>query len=135
MFDKLRAKMCNWCIQDARFSGIIEVDAFYFESRRIPSNRARGASRKTIVFGIFKREGKVYTKMVPNASKKTLLSIIRGKVALESAMAGMATMVWWTWDMTNTTECIISHDESTCGFPSMGWNPFRVMLSGAASSF
>jgi hypothetical protein len=74
------------------------------------------ASGKTIVFGIFKREGKVYTKMVPNASKKTLLSIIRGKVALESAMAGMATMVWWTWDMTNTTECIISHDESTRGY-------------------
>ena len=108
--------MCNWCIQDARFSGMIEVDAFYFETRRIPSKRARGASRKTIVFGIFKREGKVYTKMVPNASKKTLLSIIRGKVALESAMAGIATMVWWTWDMTNTTECIISHDESTRGY-------------------
>ena len=116
MFGKLRAKMCNWCIQDARFSRIIVVDAFYFETRRIPSKRARGASRKTIVFGIFKREGKVYTKMVPNASKKTLLSIIRGKVALESAMAGMATMVWWTWDMTNTTECIISHDESTRGY-------------------
>lgn len=39
---------------------------------------------KTIIFGVFKREGRVYTETVPNASKKMLQGIIRGRVKLES---------------------------------------------------
>ena len=30
----------NWCIQEARFEGTFEVDASYFEPRRLPSNEA-----------------------------------------------------------------------------------------------
>ena len=33
---------------------------------------------KTIVFGLLKRQGKVYTEIVPNYSKATLQGIIRG---------------------------------------------------------
>jgi len=36
--------------------------------------------RKTAVFGIFERDGKVYTQIVSNCSKATLQGIIRGKV-------------------------------------------------------
>jgi len=36
--------------------------------------------RKTTVFGIFERDGKVYTQIVSNCSKATLQGIIRGKV-------------------------------------------------------
>ena len=39
---------------------------------------------KTIVFGLLKREGKVYTEIVPDVRKATLQGIIRGKVDLES---------------------------------------------------
>ena len=39
-----------------------------------------------MVFGVFKRQGKVYTEIVPDARKKTLQAIIRGKVALESVI-------------------------------------------------
>ena len=85
IFDKLRAKICYWCMQEALFEGTIEVDESYFGPRRVPGKRGCGASGKTIVFGIFKRNGKVlYTEMVPDARKKTLQDIIRGKVALES---------------------------------------------------
>lgn len=80
IFDKLRGKITNWCEQSAPFSGTIEVDESYFGPRRIPGKRGRGASGKTIVFGIFKREGIVYTEIVPNARKKTLQRIIRGKI-------------------------------------------------------
>ena len=38
---------------------------------------------KTIVFGLLKRNGKVYTEIVPDVKKKTLLPIIRGKVKIE----------------------------------------------------
>jgi transposase-like protein len=81
IFDKLRGKIANWSLQEAPFTGTIEVDESYFGPRRIPGKRVRGASGKTIVFGIFKREGKVYTEIVPNARKKTLQRIIRGKIS------------------------------------------------------
>jgi len=46
----------------------------------------RGASSKTIVFGIFKCNGWVYTEIVPDAKKRTLQHVIRGKVSLESVI-------------------------------------------------
>ena len=39
-----------------------------------------GRFGKTTVFGIFEREGKVCTEIVPNCKAKTLQAIIRGKV-------------------------------------------------------
>ncbi len=47
----------------------IEVDESYFGARRVRGKRGRGAGGKTIVFGIYKRNGKVYTEIVPNAAK------------------------------------------------------------------
>ena len=73
-------------MQQALFEGTIEVDESYFGPRRVPAKRGRGASGKTMVFGIFKREGKVYTEIVPDASKKTLQGIIRGKVSVQSVI-------------------------------------------------
>lgn len=55
-------------------------------ARRVRGKRGRGAGNKTIVFGIYKRNGKVYTEIVPNAAKKTLQNIIRGKVSLDSVI-------------------------------------------------
>lgn len=46
----------------------------------------RGAGRRTPVFGIFKRDGKVYTEMVPDCSKAVLQRAIRGKVSLDSVI-------------------------------------------------
>ena len=48
--------------------------------------RGRGAGGKTIVFGLLKRNGKVYTRIVPNCSRATLQAVIRGKVDLESTI-------------------------------------------------
>ena len=41
--------------------------------------RGRGAMGKTIVFGLLKRERKVYTEIIPDYSSTTLQAIIRGK--------------------------------------------------------
>lgn len=43
--------------------------------------RGCGASGKTHVFGIFKRNGCVYTEIVPDCKKRTSRAIIRGRVA------------------------------------------------------
>ena len=82
----LRLKVQQWVHKQAPFNGIVEVDESYFDPRRVPRKRGRGASGKTMVFGIFKRQGKVYTEIVPDARKKTLEDIIRGKVAVESVI-------------------------------------------------
>ena len=39
-----------------------------------------------LVLGLFKRNGYVYTEIVPNAQKRTLLRVIRGHVALSSVL-------------------------------------------------
>ena len=56
----------------------------YFGARRARDRRGRGARGKTIVFGLFKRNGRVYTEVVPDCSKATLQGIIRGRGELGS---------------------------------------------------
>lgn len=46
--------------------------------------QGRRAGGETIVFGILERQGKVYTEIVPDASKKRLQAAIRGKVSLDT---------------------------------------------------
>ncbi|MGK7369047.1 MAG: IS1595 family transposase [Candidatus Halalkalibacterium sp. M3_1C_030] len=86
IFGRLRVKITQWSEQQAPVAGTIEVDESYFGPRRIPGKRGRGASGKTIVFGIFKRQGQVYTEIVPDARKKTLQRVIRGKVDPKSVI-------------------------------------------------
>ena len=72
--------MAEVCAIQSSFKGEMEVDKSYFEPKRIPSKRGRGAFRKTIVFGLLKRESCIYTDIIPNTSKTTLQGIIRRKV-------------------------------------------------------
>ena len=82
----LRIRIAEFCEIQSPISGEIEVDESYFGAKRIKGKRGRGASGKTIVFGLFKRKGKVYTEIVPNTSRKTLQGVIRGRVDLESVI-------------------------------------------------
>ena len=68
---------------DEYFFGEIEVDESYFGGVR-KGKRGRGAKAKTPVFGLLKRGGKVYTKIIPDASGKTLIPIIEKKVIPDS---------------------------------------------------
>jgi transposase len=65
------------------FEGEIEVDESYFGGRR-KGRRGRGAAGKVPVFGLLKRGGKVYTKVIPDASSATLYPIIERKVVPDS---------------------------------------------------
>jgi transposase len=47
-------------------------DEYYFGAKRVRGKRGRGAGSKTVVFGVLKRHGKVYTEIVPVCSRKTL---------------------------------------------------------------
>lgn len=82
----LRQRMAQACEQQAPFRGTVELDESYFGRRRVRGKRGRGAGGKTIVFGLFKRNGSVYTEIVPNAQKATLVKVLRGRVALSSVV-------------------------------------------------
>ena len=79
---RIRERLAYACEEEGRVtSGQVEVDESYFGPKRVRGKRGRGAGGKTIVFGIFKRNGKVYTEIVEDCSKPSLLRVIRGQVA------------------------------------------------------
>ncbi len=65
------------------FEGEIEVDESYFGGCR-KGKRGRGSSGKTPVFGLLKRNGKVFVVIIPDVKAATLLPIIREKVKPDS---------------------------------------------------
>lgn len=81
---KLRRRIAAYCEAQNPLRGEVEVDESYFGPRRVRGKRGRGAGGKTIVFGIFKRNGHVYTEVVPDCRKKTLQKAIRGRVGLDT---------------------------------------------------
>ncbi len=83
---KIRFRLAQECQRQSPFSGEVEVDESYFGARRVKGKRGRGAGSKTIVFGIYKRNGKVFTEIVQNVQKKTLQAIIRGRVSIETVI-------------------------------------------------
>lgn len=87
IFLKIRERIAEECQRASPFSNCeVEVDESYFGARRVRGKRGRGASGKTIVFGIFKRNGCVYTEIVPDCKKATLQAIIRGRVSIDAAI-------------------------------------------------
>src|SRR5215212_11732955 len=87
IFLKIRERISEECERASPFSSCeVEVDESYFGARRVRGKRGRGASGKTIVFGIFKRNGSVYTEIVPDCKKVTLQAIIRGRVSIDAAI-------------------------------------------------
>jgi len=62
------------------YSGVVEIDESYFGARCIKGHSGCGAFEKTIVLGVFKRKGKIFTIIVPNCRRATLQAVIRGNL-------------------------------------------------------
>ena len=82
------------------WDGEIEVDESYFGGKR-KGKRGRGAAGKVPVFGLLKRGGKVYTKVIDDASSKTLMPIIRDKVIPDSIVYSDC---WRVYNVLDTSE-------------------------------
>jgi transposase len=67
------------------FDGPVEIDESYFGGHR-KGQRGRGAAGKVAVFGILKRGGAVYARMIADCSRDTRMPIIRRKVAPDSVV-------------------------------------------------
>lgn len=78
-FMQFRKCISNYCLLEAsKLNGELEIDESYFGGKR-KGNRGGGAKNKIIVFGILERKGKIYTKIVENVSKETLMKEIENK--------------------------------------------------------
>jgi transposase len=86
LYRRIRERIAEASARESPLSGEIELDECYFGPRRVPGKHGRGAGRKIIVFGILKRQGKVYTEIVPDCRRKTLQAVIRGHVELDSVL-------------------------------------------------
>jgi transposase len=113
-----------WYHQKEEFQRVIageaECDEAYFGGKRrrgVPGKRGRGSSKQP-VFGIFERNGRVYTEIVPNCRKPTLQQIIRGKISPETVVY---TDKWRGYDglvdVGYDKHCRINHSEEF----SDGW--------------
>ena len=76
-FRKLRERIAQHQEQEMRqaFDGQVEIDESYFDGHR-KGKRSRDVADKVAVFGLLKRGGKVYTQMIPDCKRDTLMPII-----------------------------------------------------------
>ena len=84
-FDKLRELIFEQLALETPelMGGEVELDESYFGGIR-KGKRGRGAAGKVPVFGLLKRNGRVFVAIIPNASSNTLFPIIRDKIKPDS---------------------------------------------------
>jgi transposase len=85
VYHVIRRCLARECELHSPLGGEVECDESYFGGRR-KGPRGRGAAGTVPVFGLLKRNGKVYTRIVEDVSRKTLRQIIRTKVVPESVI-------------------------------------------------
>ena len=97
-FNFLRGLIIDDALLERKKSQIangIEIDESYFGARRQRGKRGRGASKKIIVLGLLKRKGKVFTGIIPNAKRESVMPIIRRVV---KSGADIYTDGWASYD-------------------------------------
>jgi transposase len=109
-YRKIRQMIAYELDDDSPFSGEVELDESYFGGHR-KGNRGRGAAGKIPVFGILKRKGKVYTKVIPNASSATLMPIIVNKIRPDSIVYTDCWAAYNAIDVTQFHHFRINHSE------------------------
>ena len=82
-FHRLRELIAFHSDDASSVEGEIEVDESYFGGHR-KGKRGRGAAGKVPVFGLLKRGGKVYAKVIPDVKAKTLKVILDAKIVPDS---------------------------------------------------
>jgi len=90
-FNSFRQAIYHYQVHEMKryVAGEIEVDESYFGPRRIKgrcSKKGRGTSFKKIVFGIYERQGKVFTRIIPNCKRRTLHAVMKKKIDLSAVI-------------------------------------------------
>ena len=111
-FHRLREMILYYQEQkaDEVFGGEVELDESYFGGRR-KGKRGRGSADKVPVFGLLKRGGEVYTKIIPDASSATLMPIIERKLVPDSIVYTDCWKGYNALDVGDFRHCRINHSE------------------------
>jgi transposase len=109
-FHRLREIIYQATEDETPFSGEVEVDESYFGGRR-KGKRGRGAAGKVPVFGLLKRKGKVYAKVIPNAKSKTLMNIMANRIVPDSIVYSDAFHSYNILDTSGFTHYRINHSK------------------------
>ena len=86
LISKIRNKILQYCENLSPIKGEIELDESYFGGRKKGDKRGRGSSNKIPVFGVLKRNCKVYTQIIKNASSKEIMPIVRNLIDRKSTI-------------------------------------------------
>lgn len=73
MFHLIREMLCQ---KPVKGNGKFEADETYIGGKRT-GKVGRGAENKTIVFGVYEREGKLFAKKIDNVKSSTLIPLIK----------------------------------------------------------
>jgi len=96
-YNKIRKAIYKYQETTNKFSGEIELDESYFGGKsRGKDKRGRSIKEKIPVFGILKRNGKVYTQIIKNASKAQIIPIIKRLVDKQDST--IYTDTWRSYD-------------------------------------
>ena len=109
-FHRLRELICAAIDDETPFHGEIEVDESYFGGKR-KGKRGRGAAGKVPVFGILKRGGKVYTKVIPDVRSDTLMNIMQHRIVPDSIVYTDAWRSYNALDVSDFRHYRINHSE------------------------
>jgi len=109
-FQRLREIIALQSEDTSPLFGEIEVDESYFGGHR-KGKRGRGAGGKIPVFGLLKRGGKVYAKVIPDSRGKTLKAIIEDKVVPDSIVYSDTFRSYDVLDISNFKHLRINHSE------------------------
>jgi len=111
-FHKLRELIALHLEADSPFlSGEIEVDESYFGGYR-KGKHGRGATGKVPVFGLLKRGGRVYTAMIPDTKRSTLMPIIHKKIIPDSVVYTDSYAVYNALDVSGFHHFRIDHTQA-----------------------
>lgn len=109
-FHRLRELICAAIDDETPFHGEVEVDESYFGGKR-KGKRGRGAAGKVPVFGILKRGGKVYTKVIPDVRSDTLMGIMEHKIVPDSIVYSDSLGSYNALDVSDFRHYRINHSE------------------------
>lgn len=109
-FHRLRQIIWRATEDETPFAGEIEVDESYFGGRR-KGKRGRGAAGKTPVFGLLKRGGKVYARVIADTKGQTLKAIMEKKIVPDSIVYTDPYSSCNVLDVSSFKHCRINHSE------------------------
>lgn len=110
-YHRLREIVAARIEDECPIHGEIEIDECYFGGVR-KGKRGRGAGGKVPVFGILKRGGRVYTKMIPDVRAATLIPIIKAKIEPDSIVYSDAYRAYNVLDVSGFHHHRINHQKT-----------------------